>query len=94
MAIIDTGIDSSHPLIIPHLPRVKERLSFLPNHPETEDTHGHGTYLAHILLKTATRAHVFIARAFVDGREGEMEKNSQCIANVGLLSFSLPMYEH
>ena len=82
MAIIDTGIDANHPLIVSYLPRIKERQSFLPNHDGTDDVHGHGTYVAHILLKTAPRAHLFVAKAFVDGKEGEMEQNAQSIAKV------------
>ena len=82
VAIIDTGLDRSHPLIVPHLPRISECKSFLPNHEGTEDEHGHGTYITHILLKTAPRAHVFVARAFQDGREGEIEQNAMGIAEV------------
>jgi hypothetical protein len=89
VAIIDTGIDANHPLIVSHLPRIRERQSFIPNHDGTEDEHGHGTYVAHILLKTAPRAHLFVAKAFADGREGEMERNAHGIAEVASPWFSI-----
>jgi len=63
IAILDTGIDLSHP-------RLKGRIAkddcrnFVGDPVEIRDEVGHGTHVASLLLKTATTARVFAARVF------------------------------
>ena len=86
--MIDTGIDYTHPLIVARHSQIEECLSFLDGYEAKEDMHGHGTHVTHLLMSTAPRAKIFSARAFLDGREGELERNMMGIANV-LLSLAV-----
>jgi Subtilase family len=69
IAILDTGVDATHPEI--RAARDKEKLvSFIspsvlsqpdPFDPDA-DTHGHGTHVASVLMRTAPDAVVYVAR--------------------------------
>lgn len=84
IAVLDTGLDYEHPLIVKHATRIIGCRSFVTGSKgeEFQDSHGHGTHVTHLFLKTAPRAEVFVAKAFTNGRDGELERNSKAIASI------------
>lgn len=66
VAILDTGIDLEHPLLKPYVDagQIAETYDFTRARVPTEDVHGHGTHTAHLLLKTAPNASIYVARVF------------------------------
>lgn len=86
VAIIDTGIDASHPLLKIFEENGQIRCkSWIDGEPANTDDNGHGTHVAHSLLKVAPRAELYIAKVFKTGEENELEQNKRLIANVGLV---------
>lgn len=81
VAVLDTGIDPSHPMLAP---RIMGGWDFIDNDPDPTDTptgldvngdgvadgaYGHGTHVAGIVLLTAPRAKLLVARVLdADGR--------------------------
>jgi subtilisin family serine protease len=83
VAIIDTGIDGSHPLLKPFQENDQIRCkSWIEGEPADVDDNGHGTHVAHSLFKVAARAELYIAKVFKTGKEDELEQNKALIANV------------
>lgn len=83
LAIIDTGIDGSHPL----LKNFQENgqiwsKSWIEGEPATVDHNGHGTHVAHSVLRVAPRAELYVAKVFKTGEEDELDQNKSLIANV------------
>jgi subtilisin family serine protease len=76
VAILDTGIDETHPFVkealgrVLHKPtRVKQIAAMrgFPNHLKPgQDHHGHGTHCASVFIKTAPNAALYIARVADD----------------------------
>lgn len=71
IAILDTGVDVTHPVI--HAAQEQKRIvdcfpdaSYRASNPSSldpfSDTHGHGTHGASVLLRTAPNANLYIAR--------------------------------
>lgn len=61
VAIISTGIDMTDSFISFHRERIHAR-SFLPGIDSIEDTDGHGTHSAALLLRIAQNADIYVAR--------------------------------
>ena len=72
IAILDTGVDATHPTICDAINK-KRIVNLFPDsvyrasHPECkldplDDRHGHGTHGTSMLLKTAPHAKVYVAR--------------------------------
>jgi subtilisin family serine protease len=84
IAILDTGIDLTHPLIkkyvdTGHIPKTYD---FVEGTSSITDLHGHGTHTAHLLLKTAPNASIYVARVF---RTTKADRNTaQLVAKVSL----------
>ncbi|KAL8699783.1 MAG: hypothetical protein Q9201_005803 [Fulgogasparrea decipioides] len=69
IAILDTGIDLLHPLFKEHQDRIKECKSFYEHYKGDEDSCGHGTHAAGLLLDVASNANIYVARVFITGKE-------------------------
>lgn len=81
LAMIDCGTDSKHPLLKDLFQRGQIVCkSFVDGIPHDEDVCGHGTHVAHLILKVAPRVRIYSARAFTSGQTGELEKNKASIA--------------
>ncbi|KAI9696362.1 MAG: hypothetical protein M1820_008204, partial [Bogoriella megaspora] len=62
IAILDTEIDMEHPDMKSYKQRIKGRKSWVDSGKDDEDTCGHGTHAAALVLKVARKAYVYIAR--------------------------------
>ena len=65
IAILDTGIDISHPSIIGAIKskRIQENMqSFVENDESVKDECGHGTHIASLLSRVAPQAEIHIAK--------------------------------
>ena len=88
IAILDTGIDITHPQLQAALGKgtIKDYKGF----PETLnplcDGHGHGTHCTSVLLKTAPNAVLYIARVADDN--GELSSDSSYLHVVNVSSSS------
>jgi subtilisin family serine protease len=74
IAVLDTGIDASHPLIRQALAKcsIVDTQGFPSCRDPLQDLHGHGTHVTSVLLKTSPGAALYIARVTDDeGRLGE-----------------------
>lgn len=94
IAILDTGIDLTHPLFQKHLSdgQFPDSRDFVENRQNIIDTCGHGTHTAHLLLKTAPNASIYVARVF---RTTKAEKNTaSLVANVGHPPFGPKLCKH
>jgi len=65
IAILDTGIDMTESFISMNRARITTQ-SFLLKDSKVEDTHGHGTHAAALLLRVARNADIFVARITED----------------------------
>ena len=84
VTIVDTGLDCHHPLLRDFLERGQiECKSFIEGVSNDEDVCGHGTHVAHLVLKVAPRVKLYIARVFVSGQATELERNKDYIAEAG-----------
>ena len=63
IAILDTGIDISHPLLQAQIAS-EDCWDFVNNSGNICDEVGHGTHTAYLLTKTAPRARVFCGRVW------------------------------
>jgi len=66
IAVLDTGIDTSHEFIKGSRRRIKDRKSFVKDDVSIEDNDGHGTHVAALLLDVAPDAEVYIAKVATD----------------------------
>jgi hypothetical protein len=73
VAIIDTGIDLEHPVLRPFHAKHQIGLcwDFVRGTAQITDSTGHGTHCAHLLLKTAPNAIIFVARVFEEAKAVE-----------------------
>jgi hypothetical protein len=60
IAILDTGLDEDHPAIMACFENVLKLKSFTDGN--TRDFHGHGTFIASLILKVAPQSHLYIAK--------------------------------
>jgi subtilisin family serine protease len=69
IAVLDTGIDSKHPFINGAMKtrRIKAAKSFVNTNSSTEDTFGHGTHVAKLLLDVAPEAELYVAKVAEEG---------------------------
>lgn len=83
IAIIDTGIDAKHPILKSLVETGQIRMrSWITAESGGTDYLGHGTHIAHSLLRVAPRASLFIAQVLKIGSAAELESNVTLIANV------------
>jgi subtilisin family serine protease len=97
IAILDTGVDGSHPGIYPHWKQVRNIRSWVGNKVQTvygdgdmsekqirkvrQDESGHGTHTTGLVLKVAPNADIFIAR-IANSDKKLTEENENSIAEV------------
>ncbi|KAI1089240.1 hypothetical protein F5B19DRAFT_467985 [Rostrohypoxylon terebratum] len=64
IAVLDSGIDETDPKIRPALKfgRIRTCRSFVGRPDQWQDSHGHGTHVTRLLLETAPRAEIFVAK--------------------------------
>jgi subtilisin family serine protease len=63
IAIIDSGIDMTDPLVMGGALRIREKRNWTDSDPENwHDTYGHGTHVARLVIKVAPAAEIYIAR--------------------------------
>jgi hypothetical protein len=64
IAVLDTSIDSRHPFISVALKtkRIPVARSFVKNNKSPEDSFGHGTHVANLLLDVAPDAELYVAK--------------------------------
>lgn len=73
IAILDTGVDMSHPEISAQKARIKKRKAWVQAsthklQAEDEDVHGHGTHATALLLRLVPHADIYFAR--VSSKDG------------------------
>lgn len=78
VAILDTGIDLGHPLLLAHQGRVKDCKSWVDTQAD-QDTAGHGTHIASVILDLTTNVDLYIAKV----TESNLLKGTDQIAEVG-----------
>ena len=68
IAVLDTGVDTKHHFVKGAIrgARILNRRSFVKNDTSIEDTSGHGTHIATLLLEVAPDAKIHIARVAQD----------------------------
>lgn len=79
IAILDTGIDRSHPLLKDKI-AIGDCWDFVENSDIIFDEVGHGTHTAYLLTKTAPRARIFCGRVWK--RRTEDEDTGTLVAKV------------
>lgn len=79
IAILDTGIDRSHPLLKDKI-AIEDCWDFVENSDSIFDEVGHGTHTAYLLTKTAPRAKIFCGRVWK--RRTEDEDTGTLVAKV------------
>lgn len=79
IAILDTGIDWSHPLLKDKI-AVEDCWDFVEDSDSIIDEVGHGTHTAYLLTKTAPRARIFCGRVWK--RRTEDEDTGTLVAKV------------
>ncbi len=84
VAILDTGIDLTHPLIKPFVEKgqIPKRWDYTNDSADIIDTDGHGTSVSHLLLKTAPYAMLYPMKV-LRGKTAE-SNTPQLIQKVGL----------
>lgn len=90
VAVLDTGIDSSHPEFVNETKddgRIKDWKGF-PFDP-LHDKRGHGTYVASVILRSAPRTALYIARVSDDSGKLDAANDYEAAANVPNLSIAL-----
>jgi subtilisin family serine protease len=90
IASIDTGIDKDDDIIIQtalECDSIKECCSFTGNGEDVQDSHGHGTHIARLLLDIAPAAELYVAKVS-DGQTLYPSSLSR-IAEVTFLNLSL-----
>jgi hypothetical protein len=80
IAVLDTGVDTSHNFIRGAKKRIKVLPSYAKDDSSTEDSCGHGTHVAKLLLTVAPEAQLFIFK---------IAKGSQIPANHQIADVSL-----
>ncbi|KAF2962883.1 hypothetical protein GQX73_g10694 [Xylaria multiplex] len=97
IALIDTGVDMSDPLIKGERARITGR-SWVGDNPDNyHDTCGHGTHLVRLVLQTSQTAHIFMAKVSDDKNFGRqiVENIAEAISwavkeeNTHIISLSL-----
>ena len=88
VAILDTGVHAKHPSIKIEIER--KRIRHWKGFPETFnpllDQSGHGTHVASVLLRTAPRAILYIARVADDREKLNADDDYRAAANVSVCS--------
>ncbi|KAK3298742.1 peptidase S8/S53 domain-containing protein [Chaetomium fimeti] len=81
VAILDSGVDRSHPMLKDFFDRGQiTAKSFIEGEPGTRDVCGHGTHMVDLILRTAPNAHVCMVKVFLSGQSTEMDRNQNLIA--------------
>lgn len=83
VAVIDSGIDWDHPKFQESIEESQIiTKSFINGLDKDQDVDGHGTHTAHLVLKVAPNAKLFIARVYEHGTEEEIGKTVEAIVQV------------
>lgn len=83
VAVIDSGIDWDHPSFQESIGENQILTkSFVNGLDRNKDVDGHGTHTAHLVLKVAPNAKLFIARVYEHGTEEEIGRNVEAIVQV------------
>jgi hypothetical protein len=61
VAVLDSGVDMSHPLLAPHLSRIREVKDWTG---QPGDRVSHGTFVAALVLSVAPNAEIYVAKVF------------------------------
>ena len=85
IAILDTGIDLKHPLLKNYIDagQIPQVHDFVEDRDDIKDTNGHGTHSAHLLLKTAPNAAIYVARVFEKAKANK--RTPDLVSEVSLL---------
>ena len=88
IAILDTGVNSSHPEIQKEVKpggRIRECKGFPEAFDPVADKTGHGTHITSVLLQTAPHAALYIARVADDGGDLNHDDEYKATAEVNSL---------
>ncbi len=66
IAVLDTGIDTGHPVIRANAERIIQQKDWVADGNGAQDIYGHGTHTAALLLQLAPSAHIYVARIATD----------------------------
>ena len=90
IAVLDTGVDSKHNFIrgAVNTNRIKDRQSFVKGDKSTEDSFGHGTHVAALLLEVAPDAQIYVAKV---ANTGDIPTDHN-IADVSM-TYSSPVFQ-
>lgn len=92
IAILDTGVDATHPLVREHKERIQGYESWTVSDIADQDIDGHGTHATFLVLDVAPNADIYIARV-AEGSESELEM-AQRVAKVisQYYGLNIPIY--
>lgn len=70
IAVLDTGVDTTHIFIKAAMKsgRIQSLKNFVKDDPTCEDSFGHGTHVAALLLKVAPDAQLHVLKVAKDGK--------------------------
>lgn len=89
VCVIDTGIDMSHTAIVIGIKTgaIKEYRSWIGDPTDIHDSHGHGTHMVELILKSSENVDIFVAK--IANNANVPEKDIELIADV---SICVPLY--
>ena len=77
IAVLDTGLDESHPYVEARIENIKARYNWMAKTGREQqlvlDSHGHGTFAASLILDYAPDAELYIAKIAADNRPAPPE---------------------
>jgi len=83
VAIIDSGLDTTDPVVRARTKQIKGKRNWTsPNPDDCDDTYGHGTHVARLLVTVAPTSEIFVAKVST-GKQLD-HKNTDRIAQVGI----------
>ena len=82
IAVLNTGIDLTDPMIKPAMPYIIDKRSWVGSPESYMDRYGHGTHVTRLLLHMAPAAEIYVAKISDD--KGVRPKDMSRIAGVSL----------
>ena len=77
IAVLDTGLDESHPYVEARIEKIKARYNWMAktdgDKQRVSDNHGHGTFTASLILEYTPDAELYIAKITADNRPAPPE---------------------